>query len=39
METGGESSYDCSPYMSSSLVSFRDLSKCRRWAYVEEFLA
>jgi hypothetical protein len=29
----------CSPYRSSSLATFKDLSKRKRWAYVEEFLA
>ncbi len=39
VETGGGSSYDFSPYRSSSLATFKDHSKRKRWAYVEEFLA
>jgi hypothetical protein len=38
VETVGGSSYDCSPYRSSSLATFKDLSKRRRWAYFEDFL-
>jgi hypothetical protein len=30
VETVGGSSYDCSPYRSSSLATFKDLSKRRR---------
>jgi hypothetical protein len=39
MVAEGGSSYDCSPYRSSSLTTFRDLSRRKRWAYFEEFLA